>query len=175
VDRGQLENKHKMKKIRLLSYIALVAVVLASTAGWYLLRTIAQQGPQASPTPAPFIRKLRVRDATISVELAWTAQQQEKGLSDRSSLEPDTGMLFIFPKPGIYAFWMKDMHFPIDIVWIADDNVIIGYVEDAKPESFPKAFPPPRSIRYALEVNAGFVKQYKIHVGDVIKVSDLDK
>ena len=52
------------------------------------------------------------------VKLATTTAAIEKGLSDRLSLNPDSGMLFIFAKPAIYRFWMPDMHFPLNMIWI---------------------------------------------------------
>jgi hypothetical protein len=83
-------------------------------------------------------------------------------------------MYFIFDKPGNYGFWMKDMKFPIDIIWISGDEVV-GIDENAEPEpgeplSDLKIYYPPREIDRVLEVNAGAAEKYNLKVGDTVTV-----
>src|SRR5882672_5260542 len=59
---------------------------------------------------------------TIQAYNADTDALRTLGLSGHSPLAADEGMLFIFPAPGEYGFWMKDMLFPLDLVWIAADK-----------------------------------------------------
>lgn len=68
--------------------------------------------------------------------------ERERGLSGRESLAPTEGMLFVFPESGYHAFWMKDMQFPIDIIWVAADGTIVDIAPVVRPETYPKTFEP---------------------------------
>lgn len=102
----------------------------------------------------------------IKAEVALSPKDQEKGLSGRNGLKEDEGMLFVFNDPGKYDFWMKDMKFPIDIIWISEDKKIIDITKNILPESYPAVFKPASSARYVLEVNAGFSDTSEIKIGD---------
>ena len=105
----------------------------------------------------------------IPVEVASTSAAIQKGLSGRPSLDPDRGMLFVFTVPDRYRFWMPDMHFPIDIIWIDTEGTVVGVSEntsaDFDPEN-PLYYVPPIPAQYVLEVNAGFAASRGIGVGD---------
>ena len=96
----------------------------------------------------------------LQVEAVYTQAAQQQGLSGRKYLENNTGMLFVFPKEDYYAFWMKDMLFPIDIIWM-DKNYKIVYVKkNAQPcttFSCPK-FAPDKPAQYVLEVSPGTIQ-----------------
>lgn len=111
-------------------------------------------------------RALTLDGNTILVAIADTYKERERGLGGRTSLAPNSGMLFIFPKEGKYAFWMKGMHFSIDIVWLANDGSIIDIKENISPDTFPASFAPPSPARYVLELPAGYVKAHGIQIGD---------
>src|SRR3989344_5408813 len=70
-------------------------------------------------------RLIKINDPTITVEVVVTDETRRLGLSGRSTLPEGSGMFFIFDTPGLYAFWMKDMHFSIDIVWIDENFVVV--------------------------------------------------
>lgn len=113
---------------------------------------------------------VRIAATEIAVEIATSSAAVQKGLSGRSSLGADRGMLFIFSRPDIYRFWMPDMHFPIDIIWMNDDKVI-DTDEDVSPKFdplHPHFYTPAHPVQYVLEVNAGFMKRNNIHIGDAV-------
>ena len=101
----------------------------------------------------------------ISVLLATTSQAQEKGLSGHAPLGEGEGMLFEFNDKSMRAFWMKDMLFPLDIIWLDEGLRVLGVVHNARPESYPEIFPSSASMRYALEVSAGVATRYNIATG----------
>ena len=111
----------------------------------------------------------RGHDARVRVQIADTPQLQETGLMCRSSLEPDAGMLFVFPASTRGHFWMKNTLIPLTIAFL-DSNWHIVELVDMPVAPDPTAddaskFPlygPDRPYRYALEVNAGFFKQHQI-------------
>jgi uncharacterized membrane protein (UPF0127 family) len=118
--------------------------------------------------PKETISLVQIGKMDVKVELAVTKEEQVKGLSGRESLSEDSGMLFIFPKPSKYYFWMKDMHFPIDIVWINENKEIIYIKQDAQPDDFLETYGPEQDSSYVLEVVSGFIEKHKVKVGDKV-------
>lgn len=109
----------------------------------------------------------------INIKLAKTDSQKELGLGKRESLPIGEGMLFVYDDYVIPNFWMKDMKFPIDIIWIKDD-LVMGYEKGLEPQSDNINLPtyqPKTFINYVLEVNSGFVEKYGLKIGDRVKLS----
>ena len=77
-------------------------------------------------------------------------------------------MFFIFPLSARYGFWMKDMNFPIDIIWIDGSYRKVETTTNITPDTYPTTFHPYLPAKYVLEVNAGFVRKQNIYVGDRI-------
>jgi uncharacterized protein len=102
----------------------------------------------------------------INVSVADTAEERTQGLSGRENLPENEGLLFIFEKSDRSGFWMKDMNFAIDIIWIDEQFSIIDIKENATPESYPEIFYPKQSARYVLEVPSGTVQSHNIKIGD---------
>lgn len=108
----------------------------------------------------------------ILTEVADTEILRVQGLSGRDLLPELTGKLFIFDKPGIYSFWMKDMKFPLDFIWISN-NKVVDLTEDVpypkyRSESLP-VYQPKTPVDRVLEVNAGFIKKEGIQIGDIVR------
>ncbi len=104
----------------------------------------------------------------ISVKIADTPALQGKGLSGTESLAAGEGMLFVFDTPDQYAFWMKDMNYPIDIIWISGDKRIVDIKTNADPASYPAAFKPTLPALYVLEVEAGFALTHSLARGQEV-------
>lgn len=118
------------------------------------------------------IRSVQISGQEVFVDLAITGEQKMQGLSGKTGLGEDEGMLFVFDTVGKYTFWMKDMKFPIDIIWIDGDlaDLRVVYIEkNAKPESYPDVFSGTVDSRYVLEVNAGFSEKNNLKVGDKVE------
>jgi hypothetical protein len=111
-----------------------------------------------------------INGVTLKVDLATTSKEQEQGLSGRVGLKEDEGMLFIFDKPAPYAFWMKDMNFPIDMIWFGEDMHVVYIKRNATPESFPETFTPNQNAKYVLEVVSGFSDKNNIKDGDTFEL-----
>lgn len=109
-----------------------------------------------------------INNVKIPVEVVQTQTEVEKGLSGRERLDSESGMLFIFSKPDYYRFWMPDMNFPIDIIWI-NENRVVEISSDVSNEfdaANPKFYTPSQPVDRVLEVNAGFAKNKNIKVND---------
>ena len=121
--------------------------------------------------PSDHVPKLKIGDTELNVEISDTDQKRRQGLSGRATLSENTGMFFIFPSAGIHPFWMKDMLFPLDFIWIKE-NKVVQLDENIPPPSktfgLPKIVTPKESIDKVLEVNAGFIAKHGIKVGDEV-------
>ncbi len=102
------------------------------------------------------------------VEVANTMMSRSKGLSGHTPLADNEGMLFLFGEPGNYGFWMKDMKFPIDIIWI-DGNKITTIAPNVPTDTYPSSFYPDLPSDKVLEINAGTVQKLGVKVGDEVK------
>jgi len=107
----------------------------------------------------------------VEVEIADEPYERMLGLMYRNNLEENKGMLFIFQTPGYPSFYMKNMRFPLDILWFDENYKLIYIHENLPPCGFdpcPTYTPhdPQSPIKYVLEVNAGWVKRNNIKIGD---------
>ncbi|KKU49768.1 MAG: hypothetical protein UX71_C0006G0021 [Parcubacteria group bacterium GW2011_GWA1_47_10] len=127
--------------------------------------------PGGNLTPES-IRYVKVAGQRIRVDLAISPEAQTKGLAGRTGLSEGEGMLFIFDVPGKHLFWMKEMNFPIDIIWITENMQVVHVEKNAAPESYPETFGPDAYIKYVLEVPAGYSDKNNLKVGDRILLSD---
>lgn len=108
---------------------------------------------------------LVVGTGRVAVELARTPVEVERGLGGRDSLGPHEGMFFVFPASDRYAFWMRDMRFSIDVVWLDEKLRVVDVKADTPPESYPATFAPSAPARYVLEVPAGYAAAHGIGIG----------
>lgn len=118
--------------------------------------------------PSP---RLVIGDTDIVVEVADNSGSRERGLSNRKNLAANSGMLFIFPQSQMEIFWMKDMNFPLDFIWI-NKNQVVNLTENVPPPSQNNGNPMIISstvpVDKVLEVNAGFIKNHQIKNGDIV-------
>lgn len=133
---------------------------------------------QNNPSFRPFSQtpQATIKNQTFSLLLAKDPKTTQVGLSEKTSLPQNQGMLFIFERPDRYAFWMKNMKFPLDIIYI-NNNKIVTIIEDAQPpknpEENPPIFTPDESADKVLEINAGLSKKFGFEKGDEVKFQNL--
>lgn len=102
----------------------------------------------------------------LNLEVASTKDSKERGLGGRQRITDDQGMLFVFEgEPTVHCFWMKDMNFPIDILWLSKDQKVIHIEKNVSPKTYPKSFCPELPASQVLEVQAGLSNKYGIDVG----------
>lgn len=129
------------------------------------------------PTPSPTSTVISVDGKPIRVDIARTENERRQGLSGRQPLDTDQGLLFIFPQNSSPQFWMKDMLFDIDIIWINDG--VINKIDANVPapenndEQLPYYMPTNGPIDYVLEMNAGSAAKYGFEVGDSVTIPNL--
>jgi uncharacterized membrane protein (UPF0127 family) len=137
--------------------IALVFVFAAAVAGFTLWA-----GQSKTET-------LHVSNRSFKLEVADSAQTAALGLGDRSSLGQDQGMLFVLSGNNSACFWMKDMSFPLDIIWFNAQKRVVHIAQSVSPDSYPHSFCPPQPAKYVIELNAGIVKSLDIQEGQTLQ------
>jgi uncharacterized membrane protein (UPF0127 family) len=115
-----------------------------------------------------FTRSLRVGGALFQVAVADSPEKRRHGLSGVRIMGSSEGLYFMYPTPRLLLLWMKDMQFPIDIVWIDRDHRVVHIRENVAPETFPTVFSSQQPAQYALEINAGAVGETGIAIGDIV-------
>lgn len=116
--------------------------------------------------------KVMIRGHVIKVEVANTPESRMKGLSGRDKLGANNGMLFVMADKRYHTFWMSDMKFPIDIIWISD-NKVVDLTKNAPVPTDPKNIPiftPNTEVDKVLEVNAGYIDANNIAIGDEVGI-----
>jgi uncharacterized protein len=107
----------------------------------------------------------------IFVDIALTDKQKQDGLSVKDSMNETEGMLFLLEDPTKASFWMKNMHFPIDIIWLDENFSIVHIEEELKPCTmafYCPSYKPLKESLYVLETIAGFANNHHLNIGDRI-------
>ncbi len=166
----------EMKKFLLITVLSAIAA-FGMLYWWFGISYVA---PSISTIDAHARQAIvGAHDQTILAEVVKTEAEQARGLGERTSIGVNEGMLFLFPKPGNYGFWMKDMYFPIDIVWIASSTVV-GVSADVPPplsmnvpdNSLPVYYPPALADA-VLELHADRAAILSLKAGDILSIKPL--
>jgi len=163
-----------MPKI-ILSFLILAGMAMAGGAVWFLANRPVESLPQSDNQAGekldqqPIAPVVIINGVELELEIMRTPEEQARGLSGRESLEENAGMLFVYDEQATPSFWMKEMNFPIDIIWIGSDGRIVDISENLAPDTFPQLFHPRALVQYVLEVNASWAKTYDVTIGDPVE------
>lgn len=159
----------------------LITVALAAIFLFVAIESLRIHSSPTSKIPAQVqgLRIIELKGQTIRVSVADNERTREQGLSGRQGLAADEGMLFVFPRDGTYAFWMKDMRFPIDILWLSASDrpsrdgsaeaTVVYMAQNVSPDTYPENFMPDTSARYVLELPAGYAGAHTVEIGDRVE------
>lgn len=159
--------------------IPLIAVILFITAIGFLYQgKIAFPGKDKEENtyqPKLATQEITIDGNTYTVEVARTSEERKDGLSGRDGLNNNWGMLFIFETKDLYpSFWMKDMKFPLDILWVNDGEIVQinenALVQTVNNNSEYTIYRPSTPVDYVLEFNSGFAQENNIKVGSKVVV-----
>lgn len=120
----------------------------------------------------PIYKKVKIGGNEIKAEVAVSDEKRAKGLSGRKELPKESGMLFVFENPEIHPFWMKDMLIPLDLVFIDQNYNVVDLRKNLPPCSdvVCDKIIPVTNVKYAIELNAGWLDEKGVKVGDKIEV-----
>jgi uncharacterized membrane protein (UPF0127 family) len=113
---------------------------------------------------------ITVNGIELVADVAASNEQRTKGLSVKDALGENEAMLFVFDTAGEHSFWMKNMKFPIDIIWLDSDKTVVHIEHNLEPCSFVTFCPTYKpdnnnNSLYVLETVAGFAKKHDIVEG----------
>lgn len=120
---------------------------------------------------------ITIKNKEFKLYTANTAKEKELGLSEKKSMPENYGMVFPFGQDSYYSFWMKNMKFPIDILFINNNKIVTIHHNVAPPKSLNETLPIYTSNKLAdtvLEINAGLSKKYGFKDGDEVKFKDVE-
>ncbi|HEU5057770.1 MAG TPA: DUF192 domain-containing protein [Kofleriaceae bacterium] len=127
--------------------------------------------PGSKPAPAPDPGGAAVvfllpdgSEKRVTVEVARTARQIQRGLMYREHLPPDGGMLFLMRRDKIQSFWMKNTLIPLDMIFVNGAMDVVGVVENAEPKTMTSRHVS-RPSQYVIEVNGGWARKNGVGVG----------
>ena len=130
--------------------------------------------PIVDPNDQPIKARIVVNGFAILADVAITDEDQIKGLSIRDQMNESEGMLFVYGEPSRQSFWMKDMKFPIDIIWLNETGSVVHVEENLRP-CVPslecQSFSPNENTQYVLETVAGFAQKHHLKIGTDIDFS----
>ncbi len=121
--------------------------------------------------------EVTVNNFNLITDLALTQDQQTKGLAVKNTMNESQGMLFVFEHPSLESFWMKDMKFPIDIIWMDANRSVVYIAPDLKPcpaVGDCPAYVPAKESMYVLETKAGFSHRHDVKPGSQMNFHLLD-
>jgi uncharacterized membrane protein (UPF0127 family) len=147
------------------------AIVILLSIGALLVLFVRFGVPEKKDGGVVINGTLRTEKSVIPVRIVDTEKERTQGLSGTVSLPEGQGMVFIFDNPAPYGFWMKDMRYSIDIVWIDASFRVVGVTESVSPLSYPETFFAPVQVQYVLEMNSGDARRYGLAPGVAVLIS----
>jgi len=136
--------------------------------------TGATDGQSKSDNPETM--KIAIADKVFSLELALDSPARIKGLSGRSDLAEDEGMLFVFPtSQRELSFVMRDCLIPIDIIFLSSQGTVVAThemtVEPLETRSDPAVnYNSKWPAQFAIELRSGSIRELKIQEGQKIEL-----
>lgn len=169
LNRTQKESAKKIKSaLSNKSYFILYGVVILIS---LLTATIFLSKKSSEPyviEPVSSCGGLQLDSGCINLEKVITSEDQALGLSGRQDLADDSAMLFVFDEPATRCFWMKDMQFSLDIIWLNSKKQISKIEKDVDPKTYPKEFCQ-EDAQFVLEFHSGFAVNNGLKLGSELK------
>jgi uncharacterized membrane protein (UPF0127 family) len=152
----------------LIGIVVIAAIVTALIVGGGEAKPKVEKKKTVTTACGPYRtdKKIVIGGQTFNTEVVKSASELQKGLGGRPCILANQGMLFQFSKPGQIWIWMKDMKFPIDIVWISPGHMVVGVEQDVKPSTYPDKFVNrDKPAQFVLELQANRSQDLHIDLG----------
>lgn len=165
-----MDKKNSNAKIFLIIIALLILLGVVSA-----LQNLSSSNIQSSVSQSEFsyaTTTISTPNGNIVAQIADTLDKQTQGLSDRTGLVQGSGMLFVFNSPSPQYMWMKDMNFPLDMVWLDQNKKVVYIATDLTPQSYdqnpPEIFSSPVNALYVIEIPSGDANRLGIVVGKTL-------
>lgn len=137
-----------------ISTVVLVGIFYAGTQYLSKKQSLLDVPPLAEVV-SDSVLSVEIDGVSISLEIADNEEKRMLGLGKRPLISENTGMIFIFDEPDRHGIWMKDMNFPVDIIWLDENKQVVDHVSNASPDDFPVVMYPDVPAMYVIELPAG--------------------
>lgn len=159
----------KKIKLALRLLLGVIGVGVLLGVGYYLFLR-ADERPVVNNAPIrtlePVCLKTEESKCGVILEVAADDQSRMKGLSGREKLADDRGMLFVADQVEVQCFWMKEMNFSLDLVWLDEDKKVTKLERGLAPETYPTQFCSTVPDKYVVELTAGSIDRLGIELGE---------
>lgn len=118
--------------------------------------------------PASFNTEVRIGDIYFLAKTVSTDIEKKMGLSGTKELKDNQAMLFVFDKADKWSIWMKDMNYPLDIIWLSSEKKIVHIENNISPDTYPKTFYPDAPAMYVLEMPASALEKSNVELGNQV-------
>ena len=162
------------KDLAVIAGLVLVIVVfIIFGRGFSTGQFITQISTNSAQTQNKESAQVTIKDLVIQAKIADDSKERQAWLADYSSLPLGEGMIFVFDKSASYIFWMKNVEFAIDIIWINDAKKIVDIAQNVPPEPDKgekelTRYKPKSDAKYVLEINAGLSSLHNLQIGDQV-------
>ncbi|MBP9717356.1 MAG: DUF192 domain-containing protein [Candidatus Pacebacteria bacterium] len=128
----------------------------------------------ATTTPRSYFAPLvpwTIGGQAVFASIATTDETRALGLSNTTALPTDIVKLFVFATDERWSFWMKDMAYSIDIIWVTATGTVVHIEKGVSPATYPDSFSPSVPARYVIETVPGLAESVRLEVGDVLDMT----
>jgi uncharacterized membrane protein (UPF0127 family) len=150
-----------------------IVIAVALLASALLLADYSQRKAQSAMVAGYRKAAVAISGEPFEALVADTDALRERGLGGFKGLGEHQAMIFVFDTPGDYAFWMKDMLFSIDMLWLDQDGEVVSFEESVSPQTYPRSFSPKGYSLYVVELPAGTLARLGVREGDRASLSGL--
>lgn len=161
-----------MRRLLLCGAAAFLAVSATAAPAPSETTTTTRQEPAAKAPSSPYV--VLPSGTRLEAELMTTPPERSRGLMFRSDAEfpPDRAMVFFFDEPQLLSFWMKNVNFAIDIVWLSAEGRVVHAEHDVPPcraEPCP-TYAPMQKAQTVVELHRGTIAKEGLKLGDALAV-----
>jgi len=146
--------------------VGMLIIFAVSITVWFVWGSVLLGGVQNDTPASQRQAYMLMNNQCVQLDVASTPEDRRRGLSGYQNLADNKGMLFLYEEFGMYGFWMKDMNFAIDIIWLDGMDRVVGIKENAQPDSYPQSFQPDAPAKKVVETTAGWAETNNIKTGD---------
>jgi len=154
-----------LQRIRFVVIVGIIVLIMIMIPIYYPVQT-------STESKRIIEGSVTINGEILEVEISDEPDEKSRGLMFRESLSRDTGMLFLFDKEGFYSFWMMNVNFNLDIIWINSNGNVV-HIERDLPSCFMSCptYAPRESARYVLELNSGVANELGLLVGSFVGIN----
>lgn len=150
------EQYHSFKRRVQVAVGIIIAVSVADFTVVYIKAALGNDAPTGDYV-------LQTKTQTYGLEAVSSSEAMARGLGGRTSLASNGGMIFVYPNSAERCFWMKDMQFSLDILWVDTNRKVTHLEEGVSPKTYPRQYC--AEAKYVIELNAGEVRKNNLSVG----------